>query len=294
MLEEAQARIGHVLDGKYELRELLGFGSFSAVYEAWHRYTRRPVAVKVLHDHMRSIPEAVQRFMREARATAEIGHPSVVAVLDAGETHDHRLYMVQELVRGETLEDRMAAGPIPVGDLMRIGAQILDGLDAAHGRGVIHRDIKPENIVLVADEGPRAFQAKLVDFGVAKILPGGTSITVPGRTVGTAHYMSPQQARAEEVDGRTDVWAVGAVLFHAASGQPPFDDERSVANLLVKLVTTRAPLLRELRPDLPENLTRAVDVALEPDLANRWPTARAMAEVLRSADASVDGLDWDD
>ncbi len=279
--EQAQRRIGEVLDGRYELRALLGVGMTGAVYEAVHRYTRHEVAVKMMHQQLVGNDDAVVRFLREAKAAAKIGHPAIVEVKDAGITQDHWPYVVLELLRGRSLGSRIAEGPLPFDDVVAIGLDLLDGLAAAHANGIVHRDIKPDNVLLLED--PSATRVKILDFGVAKHLDSsGTSavLTQPGTTVGTPSYMSPEQARGLPIDPRTDLWSAGAVLFAATTGRPPFTD-RSVPALLLKLVTQHPPSIASLAPEAPANLVRAVDGALEP-IEERWTSAEAMAGALRS------------
>lgn len=279
--EQAKRRIGEVLDARYELRGVLGVGMTGAVYEAWHRYLHRPVAVKVMHQQLLSDDNAVARFLREAKAVARVGHPAIVEVLDAGETADRWPYLVLELLRGRSLGAALAQGPLPYDDVIAIGLDLLDGLAAAHESGIVHRDIKPDNVFLL--DPPCPTRVKILDFGVAKNLDSrGASavLTRPGATLGTPSYMSPEQARALPIDPRTDLWSAGSVLFHTAAGRPPFT-ESSVPALLLKLVTQRPPHLASVRPDAPPRLARAVDGALEADLDARWQSAREMAAVLR-------------
>ena len=291
-----EARVGSVVERKYELRSLLGTGSTGAVYEAYHRFTARTVAVKVLHDTLVDNKEAVGRFMREVRAASAIGHPAIVTVLDAGITHDGSPFMVQEMLEGMELQRAMDSGELTVSEIIQVGWELLEGLAAAHARNVVHRDIKPENVFLVRDAAG-TMHTKIVDFGVAKAVGSSTLtgiVTLPGATVGTPYYMSPEQCRADDVDARADIWSVGATLFHAATGEPPFDTDKGVGDLLYKIVMTRAPKLRDTRPDLPTNLTEAIDRALEPKPDDRWPDAKSMADCLRRSSASISGLDWDD
>ncbi|HEY8431448.1 MAG TPA: serine/threonine-protein kinase [Sandaracinaceae bacterium] len=282
--ELAARRIGEVLDGRYELRRLLGVGMTGAVYAARHRYTQRDVAVKVMHQQLLADDNAVARFLREAKAVAKIGHPAIVEVMDAGETADRWPYVVLELLEGESLGMRLAKkGPLPYEDVVRIGLDLLSGLAAAHEAGIVHRDVKPDNVFLLAERGET--WVKILDFGVAKNLDASASsavLTKPGATVGTPSFMSPEQAKAQPIDPRTDLWSVGAVLFAAASGRPPFE-ETSVPALLLKLVTQRPPSLASIRSDAPPHLVRAVDGALEPDLARRWQSAAEMAAALRGS-----------
>lgn len=279
--EQARRRVGEVLDDRYELRGVLGVGMTGTVYEAWHRYLSRPVAVKVMHPQLVSDDTAVARFLREAKAVAKLGHPAIVEVLDAGETVDRWPYVVLELLSGGSLGAALERGPLPPDEVIAIGIDLLEGLAAAHDAGIVHRDIKPDNIFLL--DPPRASRVKILDFGVAKNLdPGGSSavLTKPGATLGTPSYMSPEQARAEPIDPRTDLWSAGSVLFHAAVGHPPFV-ERSVPAMLLKLVTQRPPRLASVCPGAPAALVRAVDGALEPAVAERWQSAREMAAALR-------------
>lgn len=276
----AKRRIGEVIDGRYELKRVLGVGMSGAVYEAHHKYTHRAVAVKVMHQQLVSDDNAVARFLREAKSVAKIGHPAIVEVIDAGETRDRMPFVALELLHGRSLGRALSEGPLPAASVIAVGVEILDGLAAAHGVGIVHRDMKPDNIFLLAEPGQSSL--KILDFGVAKNLNStGASgvLTRPGATIGTPSYMSPEQARAGELDVRTDLWSTGALLFHAAAGRPPFH-ESSIPALLLKLVTQRPPRLAEFCPAAPAALQRAVDGALEPDLNARWRTAREMQAAL--------------
>ena len=169
-------------------------------------------------------------------------------------------------------------------DVIAIGVQLCEVLAAAHDVHIVHRDVKPENVFLVRDKRP-GLGVRLLDFGVAKNLQSvdrSGILTKPGTAIGTPTYMAPEQARAQPVDARTDLWGAGATLFHAATGRTHFE-EPSLPMLLMRIVTSRPPRLREVRDDVPEALARAVDGALQPDLAARWPDARAMAAVLRGS-----------
>ena len=291
--DEAAARVGDVLDGKYELGPVLGVGGMGVVYEAEHAITHKRVAVKVLHRRFAESEGHARRFVREARAATAIGHPAIVDVLDVGRDADGRLYLVLELLEGESLAAAIERRALSVADVVAIGIQLLEGLHAAHERGIVHRDIKPENVFLArTPQGTNEQRVKILDFGIAKhMLPDAAAsggLTVEGTVLGTPRYMSPEQARGEPVDGRTDIWATGALLYHALGGAPPFPE--SNANVLVaRILTERAPSLRTVRPDVPGWLVSVIDRALEPDVARRWPSALAMAETL-SAQSRADDL----
>ncbi|MBX3275399.1 MAG: serine/threonine protein kinase [Sandaracinaceae bacterium] len=279
----AKRRVGEVIDGRYELKRLLGTGMTGAVYEAHHKYTHQRVAVKVMHQQLLSDDNAVARFLREAKSVAKIGHPAIVEVLDAGETQDRMPYVCLELLHGRTMGRLLTESPrMPFDDVIAIGLDVLGGLAAAHSVGIVHRDMKPDNIFVLEDASGGS-RVKILDFGVAKNLQStGASgvLTKPGATIGTPSYMSPEQARAATIDERTDLWSTGALLFHAAAGRPPFA-EASIPALLLKLVTSRPPSLAEVCPEAPAALVRAVDGALDPDLETRFQTADDMAAALR-------------
>ena len=278
----AKRRIGLVLDGRYELRSLLGVGMTGAVYEALHRYTQKGVAVKVMHQQLVGDDTAVARFLREAKAVGKIGHPAIVEVMDAGHTQDRLPYVVLELLHGRSMGAILRERALSPEETTRAGLDLLDGLAAAHAVGIVHRDLKPDNLFML--ETPLdGTTLKILDFGVAKNLEStGASgvITKPGATIGTPSYMSPEQARAIPVDHRTDLWSTGALLFHAVAGRPPFV-ETSIPALLLKLVTQKPPQLADVLPDAPEALARAIDGALVSDREERWSSAAAMAAVLR-------------
>ncbi|MCB9595853.1 MAG: serine/threonine protein kinase [Sandaracinaceae bacterium] len=278
----AKRRVGEVIDGRYELKRLLGVGMTGAVYEAHHKYTHQRVAVKVMHQQLVSDDNAVARFLREAKSVAKIGHPAIVEVLDAGETQDRMPFVCLELLHGRSMGRVLQENSrMPYDEVIAIGLDILSGLAAAHSVGIVHRDMKPDNIFVLEDPSGGS-RVKILDFGVAKNLQStGASgvLTKPGATIGTPSYMSPEQARASTIDERTDLWSTGALLFHAAAGRPPFH-ENSIPALLLKLVTSRPVPLGELCPDAPARLQRAVDGALDPNLETRFQTAADMAAAL--------------
>jgi serine/threonine-protein kinase len=282
-----------VIAGKYKLQRLIGEGATGAVYAAVHQFTGRHVALKVLDTAAASHEGFAARFLQEARSAAEIGHPAVCDVLDAGQDSDGALYLALELLEGRTLDEAIEARDLRQDEVVRIGIELLEGLAAAHDRGIVHRDIKPDNVFLIWDEQGEQ-HVKLLDFGVAKnTKSGGPEVfrTQQGAILGTPYYMSPEQAAGDPVDVRTDLWAAGAVLFHALTGRPPFDED-SYNRLIAKLLTHTPPRLREVLAEAPEWLALVVDRALEPSLAARWQSARSMADALRRRGGGELELDW--
>lgn len=293
MSTAAVARIGNTIAGKYRLNRLIGVGGIGAVYAAVHQFTGRHVALKLIDPTVASYEGYAARFLREARAAAEIGHPAICDVLDAGQESDGSLYLALELLEGRTLDAAIEAGDLRFEELCRVGVQLLEGLAAAHDRGIVHRDIKPDNIFLRWDEAGE-LHVKLLDFGVAKNTKGGPDVftTQQGAILGTPYYMSPEQAAGDAVDVRADVWSAGAVLFHAFTGRPPFDED-TYNKLMGKLLNQDPPRLRTIRPELPEWLGTVVDGALQRDLPARWQSARTMAETLRLEGKAPIELDWE-
>ncbi|HJL16647.1 MAG TPA: protein kinase, partial [Sandaracinaceae bacterium LLY-WYZ-13_1] len=280
------ARIGERFADRYEIEAVLGEGGMGTVYRARHVFTGRRVALKVLHDFVSASETARQRFLREAQAPTSIEHPSLVQVLDAGDQHGV-LYLAMELLDGSDLAAALEEGSLSPDALVGIAVELLDALDAAHRRGLVHRDIKPENVfVLARPEG--GARIRLLDFGISGLMEPeqavGGNLTRTGTIIGTPHYMSPEQARGEKVDGRTDVWAVGAILFTGLTGRAPFDAPNY--NVLIsKILTEAPPSVREARPDVPEALARVVDRAMRADVDERWPSAAAMRDALAGCPA---------
>lgn len=287
---EIEARIGDTIAGKYRL---LGTGGIGAVYAAVHQFTGKHVALKIIDRSFSEYEGFGVRFLREARAAADIDHPVICDVLDAGKDSDGSLYLALELLEGRTLDDAIESNDLRLDEIVQVGTQVLDGISAAHDRAIIHRDIKPDNIFLTWN-AQGELRVKIIDFGVAKRTNAAPELfsTAQGTILGTPYYMSPEQAAGDPVDARTDIWAVGAVLFHALTGDPPFDED-TYNKLISKIIGTDAPSLGSVRQGLPEWLVTAVDGALQRDVTNRWPSARTMRDVLvTKGDTSIEELDW--
>lgn len=279
---QAVSQIGKTVGDKYRLIRVLGVGGMGVVYEAQHLVTQRKVALKLLHQWVaESSPAAATRFLREAQAAASIGHPALVDVFDAGQLEDGSLFLVFELLDGEDLENALTDGELRAHDVVAIICDVLDGLAAAHARGFVHRDIKPANVFLSKNHAGER-QVKLLDFGISKRDDASktfSNITAHGSIVGTLEYMSPEQASAQPVDNRSDLWAIGALFHRALAGRPPFIGE-SQLELVKAILIAPIPSLGDVRPDLPVRLVQIVDRALIRDREKRWPTASAMREAL--------------
>jgi serine/threonine-protein kinase len=276
-------KIGDRIDGKYEIKRLLGEGGMGAVYEGENTLIHRRVAIKVLHSGVAALEEAVKRFENEAQAAGRIGSDHIVEVLDLGRLDSGDRYMVMEFLKGESLSARIAArgrlSPSEIGD---IGLQLLEGLSAAHEAGIIHRDLKPDNIFLVAKAKGTTDFVKILDFGISKfnVLGKDFSMTRTGSVMGTPYYMSPEQARgAKNLDARLDVYAAGVILYEAATGRVPFDGD-TFNELLIKIVTEESPAVRTLVPDLDPGLSEIIDRARQKNPDQRFASAREFRDAL--------------
>jgi serine/threonine-protein kinase len=263
-----------VLAGRYRVDELVARGGMSEVYRGHDIRLDRRVAVKVLAGRLAADGAAVRRMEREARAVASLQHPNVVGVYDHGEEADGTPFLVMEWIDGRSLKDVVAGGPLPEDEARRITLQLLAALDHAHEHGIVHRDIKPQN-VLITPEGT----AKLTDFGIARSLDATAGLTMAGQIIGTAAYLSPEQARGEPVTPASDVYSVGAVLFELVTGRPPFAADSAMATAL-RHVEDPVPDVRTLRRDASPEIAAIVATAMAKRPADRYPSAAAMAAAL--------------
>jgi serine/threonine-protein kinase len=272
--------VGSVLGGKYRVLDTLGTGGMGIVFCAENLVTTKRVALKWLP---RRVSEGAyeERLLREARAVARLKHPNVVDVYDLLR-HGATWFLVMELLEGETLRDYLRRSPPPsVPELIAQLLPAMEGVSAAHARGVIHRDLKPENIFLERVAGDCKVVPKVLDFGIAKLSDtGGHSLTATGVALGTPLYMSLEQLRADkDVDERADVYAFGVMLYEAFSGRTPYEAS-SLPELALKLTTTQPAPLQQLRPDLPASLARIVDWAIALDRAERLPDLTSLRDEL--------------
>lgn len=277
---------GLVVAGRYELGGLLGRGGMAEVFAGNDRRLDRPVAVKLLLPAMAARPEIRTRFEAEARAAASLSHPNAVAVFDTGE-HRGIAFIVMERLPGETLADRIGAGPVDPAWLRTIATEVLSALGAAHAVGLVHRDVKPGNILLAADG-----RAKVADFGIAKSAEarGRGDITATGELLGTPAYLAPERLDGAPATPASDLWAVGVVLYEALTGTKPFTGETPLAT--ARAVAAGTPRrLSQLRPDLDPVLVATVERAMAPDPAARFASAGDMAAALAALGTALTAAD---
>jgi len=268
----------------YRVLEKLGGGGMGVVYRAEDVRLKRLVALKFLPERWSADEVAKRRFIREAQASSALDHPNICSVYEIDETAAGQLFIAMAFCSGETLKKKMERGPRPWPQAVNFAAQTLSGLEAAHQHGIVHRDLKPANL-MVTKEGT----IKIVDFGLAK-LASGADITEVGQAVGTVSYMSPEQIVGADVDSKSDLWAMGVVLFEMLTGEKPFKGEPAAQMEAIR--SRPAPRLSALRPELPANLEAIVERSLAKDPRERFATASAMKaellEVLAAADLSSD------
>ena len=266
--------IGKTL-GPYRIIEQIGLGGMATVYKAYQPAMDRYVALKVLSIHLSQDPTFVKRFAQEARVIARLEHAHILPVYDHGEEDDY-LYLVMRFIEAGTLKERLASGPLSVPESRRIVAQVGSALEYAHRQGIIHRDLKPSN-VLIDREG----DCYLTDFGIAKMVEGTMGLTGSG-IIGTPHYMAPEQGQSAQVDQRTDIYAMGVVIYEMVTGRVPFDAETPFA-VVMKHMTEPLPLPRQLRPELPEAVERVILKAMAKSPADRYQSMRDLVAAFELA-----------
>ena len=277
------AAIGEVIGGRFQIEAELGEGGMATVYRALDLATKRPFALKLLKPEIADSEEAMARLQRECEVLQRLDNPAVVQLETFGKLPDGRIFMVMELLEGETLGDRMRRDKrLDPDDLAPIVAGAVAGLTAAHKGGVVHRDLKPDNIFL-AKTGPdathpNALQVKLLDFGISKVYSNEERLTRTGQVLGTPRYMAPEQLSAEpDLDARVDVYALGVIMYEALAGSPPFIAS-SPSDLIIAILNGRATGLRTMRPDLPAELESVVQRAMARSRDARFATPHELAD----------------
>ncbi|HRD99107.1 MAG TPA: protein kinase, partial [Rubrivivax sp.] len=270
--------------GRYQVKSRLGRGGMATVYRAHDPSIGRDVAIKFLHASLCEDEDCRMRFLREARAAGGLSHPNIVVVHDVGEI-ERRPYMAMELIDGSPLSDKLEKTRcLPVREVVIIGLQLARALEYAHARGIVHRDIKPGNIMILAD----GQTIKVADFGIAHMDDGSTEQrTVVGAVMGTPQYMSPEQTRGDKVDGRSDLFSAGIVLYQLLAGERPFRGESLVA-VATKIATEDPPPLNQKRPEVPASLRRVIDRCLAKKPEQRYQTGKEVAEALQKVLQEVD------
>lgn len=291
VIEAAQGDplLGATIAERYVIVGRVGSGGMGTVYRAEQQGMGREVALKVLRKDLGRDPDTAARFHREARTLSQLKHPNTVTVFDFGQTSDRLLYLAMELLEGEMLSTRIKReGPLDVQLTIRTAVGVLRSLDEAHARGIVHRDLKPDNIFLAKVHGVQpedGESVKVVDFGIAKIRDGERGIdalqTQEGTVFGTPRYMSPEQAQGKPIDGRSDLYAVGVLLFHMLTGRPPFTDDDAVI-VMAHHIKTVPPPVRQVAPNrpIPESLEKLVQRVLAKDPAKRPQTAAEFLALL--------------
>jgi serine/threonine protein kinase/tetratricopeptide (TPR) repeat protein len=278
----------------YRILEQLGAGGMGVIYKAHDNRLNRAVALKFLPEKLAQQPQALGRFRREAQAASALNHPSICTIYDIGE-HDGRAFIAMEFIEGETLRNHIRGKALPLEQILNLGVQIAEALEAAHAEGIIHRDIKPANI-LVTKRG----QAKVLDFGLAKLVPKGVgsgeqdfggelsdSNSIVGIISGTPSYMSPEQVRGDALDARTDVFSLGLVLYEMATGRQAFG--AGTGGMIIEAVLTRSPVsVRSINLDIPPRLERIIDKALHKDRGQRHQHAADIRAELQQLKRDTD------
>jgi serine/threonine protein kinase len=285
----AEERVGQTFNGKWRIDRVIDMGGMAAIYEATHRNGKR-VALKMLLPEYAKREDARRRFLQEGYAANQVNHRNAVSVLDDDTTSDGAVFLVMELLEGETLEAWIArsGGKLPPADVLAVAEQVLDVLAAAHPNGIVHRDIKPGNIFVTTDG-----QIKVLDFGLARMRASSAGLgngpvgegTRQGTVMGTPAYLSPEQAEGKTnlIDGRADIFSVGALMFRAITGQTLTPNDGSFMDKLFWAMRKPAPALASVVKNVHPSVAKVVDTALAFDRDGRWADARTMQKAVRAA-----------
>jgi serine/threonine-protein kinase len=289
-IQAAQKRVGQTMGGKWRLDRLLGVGGMAAVYAATHKNNLKTVAVKILHTELQRNEAVRTRFLREGYVANKVGHPRAVSAIDDGIDDSGAVFIVMELLKGQSLAQRLDArgGKLPQRDVLQIADGILDVLAAAHAQGIVHRDLKPDNVFLTEDD-----TVKVLDFGVARVLDSNDSQkTRTGVVMGTPEYMPPEQARgrSEHIDGRTDLWATAAMMHRLITGRYVHEAETQNEVLLLAM-TSHAKKIADVAPHVHPKVAEIIDRALSYEPLDRFQDAESMRKAVAEAIEALDAQD---
>ena len=280
------ALIGTLVDGRYRIEAQIGEGGMGVVYKATHVTLNKTLALKVLRGEVAKDPEVVQRFMQEAQSATSIGHENIIDINDFGKLPDGTAYFVMEYLKGHPLNDLIKrGGSIPMRDAIQILRQVAGALGAAHARGIVHRDLKPDNVFVLA-RGELENFVKVLDFGIAKVGSTKNKLTRTGMVFGTPHYMSPEQAAGQSVDERTDIYALGVMMYEMFTGRVPFDADTFMGVLTKHMFEKPAPMFGNDTERSLGSLEQITLRALEKKPENRYPS---MAALVADLDQVVSG-----
>ena len=266
--------IGKKLDGRYLIESLIGVGGMANVYKGRDVRTGNQIAVKVLKEEFLDNEELVRRFKNESKAISILNHPNIVKVYDVSVT-DQLQYIVMEYIDGITLKEylKQRNGALTWKEVVHFATQVLSALDHAHSKGIVHRDVKPQNIMLQADGS-----IKMMDFGIARF-SRAQSQTVSDKAIGSVHYISPEQAKGDHTDARTDIYSVGVMMYEMLSGKLPFDGTGAVSIAIMQISEKPKPLA-EVAPNIPVGLRQITEKAMEKDPADRYQSAQEMLDAI--------------
>lgn len=283
ILQENQMA-GKVVAGKYKIEGLLGEGGMAQVFRAVHMGLDRPVVIKLMHSSMPSMDTAMKRFEQECKVTAKLDHPNIVSVFDVGTLEGRRPFLVMEFIQGESLRDYLdRETSMTVKDATTVMIQVCSGLSEAHERGIVHRDLKPENIML-RERSDRPDWVKIVDFGIAHLKQGGQRLTRTGIAIGTVDYMSPEYLSDKPIDQRSDIYALGVILYELIAGRCPFLADTPEAVMAKHLWGTPMPL-SHFRPELEAGCLydQVAEKALNKEPDDRFQSVSDMRDELKRA-----------
>lgn len=286
--DSTRGLLGKIVDNKYEITSALGEGGMAVVYLARHKQMERDVVIKVMHGWLMSRNNSLERFEREYKVTAKLQHPNVVSIYDVGTHGKREPYIVMEYIKGETLADLIdREGALPLSKVAKLSIQMCRGLEEAHSMGIIHRDLKPENILLHMNDD-RPDWVKIADFGIAHLIEGGKRLTHTGKLVGTPEYMSPEQLRDKPVDARSDLYALGVMMFEMLTGRVPFDGD-SAEPIMMKHLLEDPPTVHSLRKEIPEDspFNKMVRQCMEKNPDSRFPTIKALRLEIEKAQKAL-------